>query len=346
MPLKPAFSLILRSIACAAVAAVPAGARAAESIAPYQPESIVSGTIRIWGDRAVQSVMAAWEAGFMKYHPQIAFDTRLSGTDTGIAGLYAGVADLAIMGRAVSPVETMAFAWVLKYKPLGIEVMTGGLDAPKMRTTFAILVHRDNPLSKITLAQLDAILGCERRRGLGPIRTWGDLGLSGEWADKPIHAYSYDVETASGAFIQEVVLKSSPKWNWEALKEYKTVEKPDGSAYDAGRQIADALAKDRYGIGVSHLSFLKGGLKPVAVAAVAGGPYYEPTRENLISRNYPLVRAVSAVINRAPGRPVDPKAKEFLRYVLSREGQDAVIREGEGLPLSAKKVREELAKLD
>jgi phosphate transport system substrate-binding protein len=322
----------------------------------YAAGQTVSGTIRLWGNDQMLAVAKQWQKGFQKYHPDIKFETNLMGTGTGMAGLYSGVADLALMGRASTPKEIMAFEWVFGYKPLGIEVMTGSLDAPGKSPALAVFVHKDNPLSRLTLAQLDAVFGCEHRRGLDNIRTWGQLGLEGEWKDKPINIYSYDAETGTAAFFRETVLNGSRKWNWERMKEFKDVKNPDGSTYESSQQILNVLATDRYGIGIASLRRGSRNVKPVALASRNGEPAYEATQQNLVQRKYPLTRVASVYINRQPGRQVDakivdakivdPKIKEFLRYVLSREGQQDIVRVGDYLPLPKEVVIQQIEKLE
>jgi len=239
----------------------------------------------------------------------------------------------------------MAFEWVFKYKPLGIEVANGSLDAPGKTFAIGVLVNRDNPVSKLTLTQLDAIFGSEHKRGARNIRTWGDLGLTGDWQSKPINLYGYDTETNTGAFFKHVVLNGSDKWNCD-LKEFADVKKPDGSSVDSGQRILDALAHDRYGIAYANLRYVNRQVKPVAIAATADGPFYEATKENLIQRKYPLTRAVSIYLNRAPGQSVDPKVKEFLRYILSSEGQQELAKDRDFMRLSDATVREQMSKLE
>jgi phosphate transport system substrate-binding protein len=137
----------------------------------------------------------------------------------------------------------------------------------------------------------------------------------------------------------------SLKWNCD-MQEFSDVRKPDGSLTDAGQRIVDAVAKDRYGIAYSGLPYKNPLAKPVALAPQDGGLYFEPTKENVIERKYPLTRTISIFINRAPGTSIDPKVKEFLRYILSREGQEAVVRDGGYLPLNGDIVREERRKLE
>ncbi len=130
------------------------------------------------------------------------------------------------------------------------------------------------------------------------------------------------------------------------MKEYAHINRADGSIYDHGQQILDALAHDRYGIAVSNLRYANLDVKPIALGVQDGGPYYQATKENLIERKYPLTRIIPAVIDRRPGVPIDPKVKEFLRYILSREGQEAVIRDDRYLPLTNEAISQELKKME
>ena len=329
------------------VALIPLSSRAQDmnSLPPYQPKETVSGTIRIWGDDRMEALMGYWQEGFRKFQPDVLFETKLMGTGTGMAGLYTGIADLALMGRNSTSSEIMAFEWVFRYKPLGIEVATGSLDVPGKTFAVTVFVHKDNPLSKLTLTQMDAIFGSEHLRGPRNIRTWGELGLSGDWEDAPLHPYGYDVETGTGWFFKQAVFKGSDKWNCD-IKEFADAKRSDGALVDAGGQILDALARDRYGIAYSNLGFMNPQVKPVAVASADGGPFYEATKDNLIQRKYPLTRAASIYVNRTPGKKLDPKVQEFLCYILSKQGQQEVVREGDFLPLTGEITKEQLRKID
>jgi len=312
------------------------------------PAAALPGTIRITGDDAASSVVKRWTEGFRQHNPDRAIKARLLGTGTGMAGIYTGTSDIALMGRGLTPVEHDAYTFASnKAEPLGIEVMTGSLDRAGNSAALVAFVHSDNPVAKLTLAQLDGIIGTEHRRGPGNLRTWGELGLTGEWADKPIRAYVPDQKTGTGAFLDQVVTRDSSKWDWEHVKEFKDIAwDPNGYAYGAGQQILDALARDRYGIAVSTLGHSNPKVKPLALSAGDGGPYVEATRDTLVDRTYPLTRAIAVFISRSPGKPADPDVAAFLRYVLSPGGQDAIVREGGFLPLSADSVREQLKKLE
>ena len=318
----------------------------AQSGAPYQASQSITGTIRIWGDQYMSGVTAAWEKGFQKYHPHVNFETKLMGTATAMPGIYTGVADLALIGRETNTTDNDGFLHVLQYRPLRFELMTGSLDVPGKSYALGIFVHKDNPLSKLTLAQLDAVFGCEHRRGHQNIRTWGQLGSAGEWKNKAINLYSYDAETGTGLFFLHAVLADSRKMNWETLKEFKDIKNPDGSTYESGQQIIDALQKDRFGLAVSSVRYANAEVKAIPLAAQDGGPYLMATRENLIARKYPLTRVTYAFVNQLPDKPIDPKVREFLRYVFSREGQQDIERDRGYLPLSEEVILEQLRKLN
>jgi phosphate transport system substrate-binding protein len=332
---------------CAVLALAVHCSRAQEASLPrYQPGQNVSGTLRVWGNEAMRAVVTRWQVGFRKYHPNVIIATNHIGSDVAVAGLYTDSADIALLGREPTASEIQAFEWIFRYRPSRVEIMNGSLDAPGKSPAPVVFVHKDNPLSKLTLAQLDAIFGYEHRRGLDNIRTWGQLGLGGDWASRPINLYARDVTSGTGRFFRQVVLNDSRNMNWDHLREYSDGKNPDGSVIDADRQIVDQLSQDRFGMGVSSLRFIRPQLKPVALAAKADGPFVDATKENLIARQYPLARICVALINRAPGRAIDPTVREFLRYVLSQEGQAEIVREGEFLPLDPHVARIQLGKLD
>ena len=321
-----------------------------EKLAHYKPQQIVTGTIRIWGHGSPKhdfmgKLMKYWEDGFSKYQPGIHIENRMYGTASALGALYTGGADMTILGEEIHAPAAAAFERVMHYPPLEIDIATGSLEVRNFDYAHVFFVHKENPITKLTLTQLDAIFGSEHRRGTRNIRAWGELGLAGEWADKAITLYGWRLDEDFATYLQDALLGGSHKWNCD-LREFRHITNPDGSIYDHGQQILDALAKDRYGIAVSNLRYMNPQVKPLALAVNDGGPYYEATKENLIQRKYPLTRIIPAFINRAPGQPVDPKVKEFLRYLLSYEGQHDLVREGGYLPLSQESIRAQLKKLE
>jgi phosphate transport system substrate-binding protein len=324
--------------------------RFVDSLPRYEAQEQVSGTIRLWGHGSPKrdfmgQLTQHWVDGFRRHHPAVTFENRMYGTASAIGALYAGVGDVAILGEEIHPAAAAAFERAMGYPPLGIEIATGSLNVRNFDYAHVFFVHADNPLARLTVAQLDGVFGSEHRRGPANIRTWGQLGLAGEWADEPIHPYGWRLDDDFALYLRDALLAGSHRWNNE-LREFGHRTRPDGSVYDHGQQILAALAADRFGIAVSNPRYATDRVKALALAATEGGPYYEATRENLISRQYPFTRIIPAFVRRAPGRPLDPKVREFLRYILSREGQRDIVRDGGYLPLGEDAIRRQRLRLD
>ena len=320
-----------------------------ESLPRYLPATPVSGTIRLWGHGSPKHdfmgrLVTAWITGFTRYQPGVKFENHMYGTASAIAALYTGAGDLAILGEEISPAATTAFEREKHYAPTGIQIATGSLDVNFFDYAHMIFVHRDNPLPGLTLAQLDGIFGAEHRRGPRNLRTWGDVGLTGEWAHRRIQPYGWQTDVDFALFFREAVLENSHRWNTD-LKEYVHVQRPDGTQYDHGQQILDALARDPAGLAISNVRYANPLVRALPLARAAGEPFVAPTKANLISQAYPLVRIIPAFFDQPPGRPVDPKIREFLRYLLSREGQQALVHDSDYLPLGADAIRRQLEKL-
>src|ERR1700693_5590878 len=315
----------------------------------YQAAQSVSGTIRLWGHGSFKSdfmgrLVTAWAEDFARYQPGVRLENHMYGTSSAIGALSLGAADVALLGEEISPAAAAEFQRVKHYAPTEIDVATGSLDVNFFDYAHVVFVHKDNPLSQLNLTQLDAVFGTDHRRGPRNIRTWGELGLGGEWAQRRITPYSWK-DLDFSLFVQSAVLGGSHRWNTD-LREYAHIHRADGSQYDAGQQIVDALAADKYGIAISSLRYATPQVKPLALAASEGGPYYAPTKENTVAPTYPLTRIIPAFVDRAPGRPLDPKVREFLRYVLSSEGQAALVRETGYLQLGAAAARAQREKLE
>jgi len=262
------------------------------------------------------------------------------------------------MGHSAWRSDLKAFEGAYGYPPLEIMFATGGFDRGKGNTPGVIFfVNRENPLSRLTLRQLDGIFGAQRTGGWqgskwttgaarGPeadIRTWGALGLTGEWADKPIHLYGIDATLSNWSdLIQRVVFRGGDKWN-PAIQEMVR----GGSKAPADVQIVRAVAADKLGIGFNLMRVVEKepGVKALAIAAAEGGPFVSPTEETMYRRTYPLSNAVYIYVNRAPGRPIPARLREFLAYILSRQGQQDVVDDGMYLPLNPDAVRQQLEKL-
>ncbi|RHW18214.1 phosphate ABC transporter substrate-binding protein [Sphingomonas gilva] len=343
-------ALLLAALALGA----PLRAQAPADLPPaYEPRAQVSGTITIWGHGSygkqtdfVEGLTRVWQEGFIKHHPDVRFENRLHGTASAIGALYTGKGDLALMGREIWDPEIAAFAEVMGYPPTGVDVLTGSFDVRNKGYALVVFAHKDNPLTGLSLAQLDAVFGMRRLRGHPPVKTWGDLGLSDEWADKPVNLYGLPIARGFADYFQEAVFLGSPFWN-PSLREFADSPGSKGGATDGGQKMLNALAQDRYGIGYAGLLYSHPDVKPIALAHGPGEPFVSPTEATVRDRSYPLTRVITMFFNRRPGKPVDPKIAEFLRYILSREGQEAVERHGGGyLPVIAPLAKIELKKLE
>ncbi len=309
------------------------------SIAPaqeYRPTQSVGGTIRSLGNNHMAVLMQYWEQGFRKYQPGIRFEDKMLGTANAIAGLYLETADLALMGREILPIEAIAYRRVFERDPIDIAVATASFNVPLETFAFAIFVNAGNPISRLTMPQVGSVFGCS------PQKTWGDLGLTGEWATRPIHRYGYEIGTGLGHFFAQKALGGSSKWNCD-LREYANKYAADGKLLaNAGDLMMRDLAADPGGIAFCGFGHKTANVKALALSERDGGPFVELTKANVANRTYPLTRTVYIFIHRKP----DPKVREFLRYVLSPEGQREVARQDVYLPLTPEMAREQLRKLD
>ena len=330
-----------------ALLASPLSAADLGGLTPFAPPVNASPVIRIWGSGPLAEVEAGWAAGFQALHPELSVVRRLDGTGLAMPGLYTGQADVALFGREPNRTDIDGFDHVLNYKPLRLEVGTGSFDRPGHSTSLVVFVHRDNPLGRLTLTQLDAIFGAERRRGAPrALRTWGDLGLAGAWAERPIRLYAFDTRSGPGAFFERTVLRESSKWQWDNFREFTDVIKPDGTIVRAGAAILAALAEDPAGLAIASLGFAVPGVRPLALAEDATSAYVVPTRATVAARAYPLARPIYVCVNRRPGGALDPKVGAWVRFVLSPDGQAALARTGVYLPLDPVAARRQQALLD
>lgn len=314
---------------------------------PYVPQQQVSGVIRNFGNNYIPGLMKAWQEGFQRRQQGIRFDTSLPGSEAAMAGLYGGIADLAFIGRESYPSEFHAFEEVRGYAPLGIEISSGSFQTPHKTFALMVFVHKDNPFAKLSLPELARIYACLDSKKGHEIKEWGELGLKGEWQHRPIHVYGYNLTTGMARYFQRTVLGNNNRWT-ESLTDFDNGHQPDGQVINAGVYVLDALAKDPNGIAYANFLYAGPSVKALALSKSEGADarYVEPTRENAFQRAYPLTRFTTAFLDRKPGEPVDPKLKEFLRYILSRDGMEAVLEDGAYLPLNAKQVAIELHKLD
>ena len=325
----------------------------------YKPQQQVSGVIRMTGSNYIADshVGQYWMQEFKKFQPGVTFEMNLKTPSVAIYALILNAGDVD-PSRKMTFEDLLAYERVMNADPVEIQYATGSYDVPGWSPAFAVFVNKSNPLSKLNMAQLEAIFGAERtgawegtswhpERARTPaqnIRTWGQLGLTGEWADKPIHVYGVNLRYHQAIRFEDQVMHGSAKWNPE-LREYANYSNPDGSLAIGASMMVQDLAKDPYGIAYSEVNFTAPGTKVLELAPGDTQNYFPLTRENVRDRKYPLYDTVYLYANGSAEKPMDPKVKEFLRFVLSREGQEAIARDGKYLPLTKEVVDEQLKKL-
>ena len=330
----------------------------------YRPDTQVSGTIRNYGF-GLGGVLEKWEAAFRKAQPGVDFKDTTPTSDAAFPGLVTYQADLGLDGGEPAITEALSFYETRGYPASFVIVASGAFDVEGRSNGPVVFVHKDNPLSSLTIDQLDGIFGSARNGTLDgfvwtpagargadkDIRTWGQLGLTGEWARKPIQTYGHG-PSGTTRFFQWKVLGNTDKWN-PNYREYvetgsKQIAQIDRAAQSLGARhmLGEELAHDRYGIAWSTMSQAKGiqGIKLLAIAPRSGPPVM-PSQASFADRSYPLVRNIYIYFDRKPGTSLDPKLREFLRFVLSSEGQ-RLVSEGGYLPLPEATRKEQLTKLD
>lgn len=332
----------------------------------YKPSAPMKGIIRQWGSNylADSPLEGYFEEAFRKYHPEIRFENNLSSTFIAMAGLYTGQADLAPMGRRPSWEELQAYQRMMGTLPAEVVMATGSFDVSGWTFALVPFVHKDNPIRNLTVEQLDGIFGAQREGGWKlnswdasaargadkNIRTWGQLGLKGEWADKPIRVLGYTLNFHFPRDFAEKVMGGGYKWN-EQMVEYSNKiregEGDFGKLWNAGDQMMEDLGKDRYAI--TYTSMLYANMpnaKTVPLAPNSAGPFVMPTLQSVQDRSYPLAREVYFYTNRKSGEKMSPLVAEYLRFVVSREGQALVMKDGKYLPLTAEAARAQLEEID
>jgi len=334
---------------------------------PYKPEFAVVGGLRIVGSELKNAVDQLAE-GFKKFHPLSKPSTsHIPSSEGGIAALYFNVSDVAPMGDDAKITDMMPFWNTFGYMPTEISVATGGYEKRGSLWAWAIVVSKDNPLNEISVEELTRLFGSERSGGWelvendyrytskyardrdSDIRTWNQLGLGGEYANREIETFGYSAP-GFATYFERNWFHWSKKWNPNFMEyvEYKqTAPGPEGAKVSSTVPL-EQLANNKYAIGIAGLMHVKNypDLKVLKISHKKGGPAVELTPDNVAERRYPLIRDAYFYVNRAPGQKLDPKVREFMRFVLSREGQEIIARVGYYYPLDSKYLQKQLEKLD
>jgi phosphate transport system substrate-binding protein len=299
----------------------------------YQPRAgaRILGNYKAACSDVLPGLVKLWIEGFRKYYPgvNITVAPPYAGS-LGAKELVKGNLDFVFVSRELKPDDITDFQAKFGYPPLSVPICGGSYRHFGFLDAIGFFVHKDNPIEALSFAQLDAILSRTHHRGGEAITKWGQLGLPGEWADKPIHIYGIQPWNGFEEFVRQRVLSTDGhRGEWREDIHFDKVVFP----------VAGRVAADPYGIGYSGLAYIDA---PVKLLPVGGRA---PTYENVARAVYPLSRVLYFNINKAPGKPLDAAVEEFLRYVLSREGQQLVLDEALYLPLRSGQVKSSRALL-
>lgn len=317
---RMALAVVLAALSMPHASALTQAVKVDERIPSYKPTTGVSGSMKSMGSNTMTNLMTFWSEGFRKHYPAVTIENEGKGSGTAPTGLIAGTATLGAMSRPMKGKEIDEFEKQFGYKPTEIKTSIDML---------AVFVHKDNPIQGLTLAQIDAVFSKTRKGGADKdIVTWGDLGLTGEWAAKPISLYGRDSASGTNAYFKEHALSNG---------DYKdTVKEQPGSA-----AVVQAVETDKYAIGYSGIGSVTSSVRALPIAKDAKSKFIDAKPEHAYAGDYPLARFLYLYINMKPGVPLEPLRKEFLRYVLSKDGQEQVVKDGY-YPLTAKLVADAL----
>ena len=290
---------------------------------PYKTVSGVSGNLSSVGSDTLNNLMTHWAETFSRFYPNAKVQIEGKGSSTAPPALIAGTAQLGPMSREMKGTEIDQFEKKFGYKPTAIRTSVDAL---------AVFVNKDNPIKCLSMSQVDALFSKSRRAGSKEdITTWGQLGLTGEWASKPVSLYGRNSASGTYGFFKEHVMKNG---------DYKdTVKEQPGSA-----AVVQGVTVDRYAAGYSGIGYATAGVKAVPLSEKDGGKCVEAMADNAYSGAYPMARFLFVYINKAPGKALDPLSREFVKVIVSREGQEGVIKDGY-FPIPATIAKEELSKI-
>ncbi|KFE55469.1 phosphate ABC transporter substrate-binding protein PstS family protein [Pseudomonas syringae] len=307
----------------AGVAAANALAAVDPAIKPYVKTSGVSGNLSSVGSDTLANLMTLWAEAYKKEYPSVNIQIQAAGSSTAPPALTEGTANLGPMSRKMKDGELSAFEQKHGYKPTAIPVAVDAL---------AVFVHKDNPIKGLTMAQVDAIFSVTRLCGAkADAKTWADVGVTGDLANKPIQLFGRNsVSGTYGYFKEEALCKGDFKAN---------VNEQPGSA-----SVVSSISSSLNGIGYSGIGYKTSSVRTVPLAKKDGGEFVEDNETNALNGTYPLSRFLYVYVNKAPNKPLAPLEAEFVKLVLSRQGQEVVMKDGY-IPLPSRVVSKALADL-
>jgi len=294
------------------------------SLPNYKKASGVSGNLSSIGSDTLANLMTLWAEEYKRAYPNVNIQIQAAGSSTAPPALTEGTSNLGPMSRAMKGNEIEAFEKKFGYKPTAIRVAIDAL---------AVYVHKDNPIKGMTLPQVDAVFSSTRKCGYGEdIKRWGQLSLTGAWATRDIQLFGRNSVSGTYGYFKEHALCKG---------DFKTsVNEQPGSA-----SVVQSVSASINGIGYSGIGYKTSGVKAVPLATKEGEHFVAATEENALKGEYPLSRFLYIYVNKKPNQALPPLEREFLKMVLSKNGQEVVVKDGY-IPLPAKVVKDELAKLE
>src|SRR5579871_2202192 len=306
----------------------------------YQPrrDGRLAGSFKGAASDVMVVIAQKWIDKFKSYWPDV--DLGISPPYAGSLGaveLARGGLDFVFVSRELRPDDVKAFRSHFGYDPTSIPISGGSYRHFGALDAVVFFVNKANPLEQLTFRQVDAIYSSTRHQGGAPIQTWGQLGLTGEWADKPVHPYGVQPWNGFEEFVRQRVLSVGDKrGEWRDGIHYEKVVFP----------MAHDIAADPYAIGYSGVAYLDAGVKVLPLVAESGDAPQAPTYENVALATYPLSRLTYLNVAKQPGKPLPPALEEFVRFILSREGQQVVLEHARYIPLRAGQAQTARALMD
>ena len=271
----------------------------------YSKQGGISGNLSSVGSDTLNNLMTLWSEKFKQFYPNINIQVEGKGSSTAPPALISATAQLGPMSRAMKQKELDAFESKFGYKPTPVRVAVDAL---------AVFVNKDNPIKGLNLKQVDSLFSKSRRRGHKEVETWGDLGVTGNWASRPISTYGRNSASGTYGFFKKLVMKKG---------DYKDeVKEQPGSA-----SVVQSVSVDPFSAGYSGIGYKTASVRALPLSET-GTNFVEPSAQNALTGEYPLARFLYIYVNKAPGKPLDPMTQEFVKMILSKEGQQVVVKGG------------------
>ena len=311
--LLASISLVASTISLPAMAAVDAG------IPTYAKASGVSGNVSSVGSDTLANMMTLWAEEFKRQYPNVNIQIQAAGSSTAPPALTEGTSNLGPMSRKMKDKEIESFENKFGYKPTAVPVAIDAL---------AVFVNKDNPIKGLDMKEVDAIFSRTRKCGVAKsVDTWGDAGLTGAWSGKKVELYGRNSVSGTYGYFKKTALCKGDFKN--------TVKEQPGSA-----SVVQAVSSSLNGVGYSGMGYQTSSVRAVPLSK-KGGNYVSATPENAVNGSYPLSRFLYVYVNKKPNKELAPIEREFLKMILSQQGQGIVAKDGY-IPLPAKVVKKTL----